>query len=146
MTLKQRLAELLPHFDDDGKLLPNHVVKGRIVGSNADWSPSLSDTIGTIAFQMQNGNEYRIESAPKRPRKWNAFVTDAGTLSVKSYNGESSPINYTPITVIEDAPLPVSEDQIIDCLEVFNKPSSGRGISMRSVIEHWEANRTKALP
>lgn len=135
MTLKQRVAELLPHFDDDGKLLPNKIIYARL--HSKDWAKSEHYDFLEMAESIKKyGAEYRIEDTPKRPRE--VWLSGDGKI-VCACKTELAPFRF-----IEDTPRQVTDEDAKRIWEIISKNGSVIGLeNVKLALQHYEQSRSK---
>lgn len=140
MTLKQRLAELMPHFDDDGKLLPNK--KLNFETAALTMKGGTLDLGHTLKF-MLSGADVKIEDAPKRPREVWVTFDRTGPLNVSN---TIVPTRHDQelIRFIEDTPREVT-DADAEYYWDYYKPSSDEPIkqAFKRMLQHYENERNK---
>ena len=137
MTLKQRLAELLPHFDGNLQLSAGKALMENAAGC---WKLSKQNTFDYVLHETINGVDFRVEDTPKRPR---GVYLRFDKFSVPTVVCETNPGG---VRFIEDTPLPVSDKVVSDCWRIYRVELDDTWNGMRKALEHYEANRTKALP
>ena len=140
-TLKQRLAELLPHFDDDLQLLPNKVLKGR--PPQGDWKHSDNSSLPAVVRNMQQGMEYRIESEPKRPREVWVTFDRTGPLNVSN---TIVPIRHgwELVRFIEDTPREVTDADVEYCWGYYMQMhEESAKQAFKRMLQHYEQERLK---
>ncbi len=137
MTLKQRLADLMPHFDDDGKLLPNKKMTVKQNPLGGFRASTLCDFEHVVA-NVISGNEYRIEDLPKRPREvWVHYENCGIPVCCSERHGKA-------IRFIEDTPREVT-DADAEYYWDYYKPSSDETIkqAFKRMLQHYENERGK---
>lgn len=148
MKLKQEIISLLSHFDDDGNILPNKIVTFKIASTDS-FAPSQCKRVDSLIGCMAEGNEYRIEDAPKRPREvWINFRNDGSTNHWFSRNAAHryAQKGNTPIRFIEATPREVTDADVQEAFEIesvalkLRKPIKE---VMWSILQHYENERGK---
>jgi len=149
---KHEIVELLPHFDDDGKLLAGRKVLAKGC-SVKDWTDSAHDDLADMIVSMKKFNaEYRIESVHVAPRVvWiNGGVSGLAenTHPAKELAQQWAGRGTEPVRFIEDVPLPVSDEITNECLQVNNHDLNHGGSyfsAMKSALQHYESQRTAGI-
>ena len=142
MKLKQEIISLLSHFDDDGNILPNKIVTFKIASTDS-FAPSQCKRVDSLIGCMAEGNEYRIEDAPKRPREVWVTFDRTGPLNVSN---TIVPTRHDQelIRFIEDTPREVTDADVEYCWGYYMQMhEESAKQAFKRMLQHYEQERSK---